>query len=80
MIESLDTRARRHGFRSLAALARSCGVPYRRLWGAEILRPDEIGRIEEALAAAGQKKTAAGTTRAAVKGAVGVGDELQPTG
>lgn len=76
MIESLDSRARRHGFRSLAALARSSGVPYRRLWGAENLRPEEIGRIEEALAAAAQKETARGQGRA-VKETVGVSDELQ---
>jgi hypothetical protein len=65
-MQPFDERAREAGL-SLAKLARASSVPYRRLWAAEILHPDEIFRVETALQAAEQRKTAAGTTRAAVK-------------
>jgi len=60
----IDAERRRLGL-SLAKLARAADVPYDRLFKALPLRPDELRRVHEALAAAAIAKNAA---RAATPG------------
>ena len=66
----IDERARAAGM-SLAKLARASDVPYRRLWAAERLRPDELYRVEVALQTAEERKIAPRLTPGAAKEVAG---------